>query len=618
MQFAAWRFRLFIQRVQVEEGFLDGLDLEFCSGLNVIIGARGTGKTSLIELVRFGLGVRGHTLESAKRAREHALSVLGDGQVIVTLLANDQTVVVTRSAHDDAPRMSSSYAAPMIFSQTEIEAVGLSQTGRVRLVDSFVKSRGRLLQSETAAVGEIKSLSAEILNYRAQVSDLQDKLRALPEIEAKLSAIAPKEKALSESSVATAEKKKQLDSLTKQLSDLAVSDSYLARLSEVIARWQQRVSAILQEPLEAEQLSGEKRAADAANHFSKAKKHLTAASRELTSATNALRESHSSMSGERVGLENQARQLRREIDSIQAGAGAIVREAAALRQSKAQLQALQGALKTANAKLKEKLKSRGEALDRLDSAREKKFEQRRQVVQSLNTSLGPRISIEIERAGNVQEYASAISDVIRGSGLRYTDLAPIIAENISPRELVEAVESNDPEVIIQAGGVTRDRAMRLLSQFRESNLGDLATVTVEDDVCLKLLDGAEYKDLSELSTGQRCTVILPIVLEHKDRIVIVDQPEDHIDNAFIADTVVKAVRQRSDETQMIFSTHNANIPVLGGADCVVQMGSDGRRGFAMVRGPLDDKAVVQAITGVMEGGKDAFRQRAEFYAKHRN
>ena len=63
-----------IERVQVEEGFLDGLDVALVPGLNVLIGARGTGKTSLIELVRFCLDVKGYSTETAKRSRDHALS----------------------------------------------------------------------------------------------------------------------------------------------------------------------------------------------------------------------------------------------------------------------------------------------------------------------------------------------------------------------------------------------------------------------------------------------------------------------------------------------------------------------------------------------------------------
>lgn len=79
-----------IERVQIEESFLDGLDVLFALGLNVIIGERGTGKTSLIELVRFCLGVQGYTSDSAKRSLDHALSILGSGQVTVTLSDGQQ------------------------------------------------------------------------------------------------------------------------------------------------------------------------------------------------------------------------------------------------------------------------------------------------------------------------------------------------------------------------------------------------------------------------------------------------------------------------------------------------------------------------------------------------
>jgi hypothetical protein len=64
---------------------------------------------------------------------------------------------------------------------------------------------------------------------------------------------------------------------------------------------------------------------------------------------------------------------------------------------------------------------------------------------------------------------------------------------------------------------------------------------------------------------------------------------------------------------MILTTHNANIPVLGEADLVVLLGSDGQRGFVRHSGPLADSEVVRAITTVMEGGYDAFERRAAFY-----
>ena len=150
-----------IRRVQIEEGFLDGLDVSFALGLNVIIGERGTGKTSLIELVRFCLGVEGYTAESAKRSSEHALSILGSGQVTVTLSEGGRDIFVSRTAADQSPRVAENFAHPIILSQTEIETVGLHALGRIRLLDSFRGNRRATEAQEAEAASEVRSLTAQ-------------------------------------------------------------------------------------------------------------------------------------------------------------------------------------------------------------------------------------------------------------------------------------------------------------------------------------------------------------------------------------------------------------------------------------------------------------------------
>jgi hypothetical protein len=61
----------------------------------------------------------------------------------------------------------------------------------------------------------------------------------------------------------------------------------------------------------------------------------------------------------------------------------------------------------------------------------------------LSRDLGPRLRVEVERAGQFEDYASAIAEVLRGSGLKYGDLSSLLAERVSPRELLEAAESSD-------------------------------------------------------------------------------------------------------------------------------------------------------------------------------
>ena len=134
---------MLIEQVQIEDGFLDGLDIRFAAGLNVLIGARGTGKTSLIELIRFALGAPAYTDDAARRGHQQALSVLQGGQVIVVLRDGEDRFVVTRAARDELPRSTRTIPPVTVLAQSEIEAVGAQTSGRLHLIDRFpTQSRG--------------------------------------------------------------------------------------------------------------------------------------------------------------------------------------------------------------------------------------------------------------------------------------------------------------------------------------------------------------------------------------------------------------------------------------------------------------------------------------------
>ena len=106
----------------------------------------------------------------------------------------------------------------------------------------------------------------------------------------------------------------------------------------------------------------------------------------------------------------------------------------------------------------------------------------------------------------------------------------------------------------------------------------LETVELDDQPRIELKHGQEHKDTSSLSTGQNCTTILPILLMEIDRTLIVDQPEDNLDNRFIFQIVVESIRHVKTKRQLILVMHNPNIPVLGEADHAVVLGSDGTKG----------------------------------------
>jgi hypothetical protein len=607
-----------IERVQVEEGFLDGLDITLVPGLNTIIGARGTGKTSLIELIRFCLDVRGYTAETGKRSRDHALSVLGAGQVTVTLLDGIERIVVTRTANDAEPRASGAFIKPIIFSQTEIESVGLQPGGRLQLLDSFTGDRRRFDAAEAEAVSVVRSLTAELEALRREIDEFGRQIAGLTAIDQQIADLAPAEQQLARVSSDAGEKKKSLDALSATIASTSVAATAIERFKQTVARWRGSLTAVSAAPaIEVwPATAGKDPLSTVRESIQRAHVHIQNALGELAQAETESTKLGRDVVARKITLEEQARQLRREIETLQVGAGNIVRQTQQLRERKAQLESLRTVSIEHRRTLEALVKRRGQALDRLDAIREDRFKARVAAAAQLNAILGPKIRITVGRAGQFDALRASIADILRGSGLRYGDLAPTLAARISPRELLEAADTDDFSLIADAAGISKERAARVLAQLKETDLGTLATVPVEDQVEFQLLDGLNYKDISELSTGQRCTVVLPLILRHTERVLIVDQPEDHIDNAFITDTLIRSVLSRGANSQIVFSTHNANIPVLGNADRVIQLGSDGRRGFTLVAAALNESTVVSAITTVMEGGVEAFERRALFYGRH--
>lgn len=605
---------MIIERIQIEEGFLNGFDVWPRPGLNVVIGARGTGKTTLIELIRFCLGVEGYTPETTKRSREHALSVLGSGQITLTLLDDGRRIIVSRSASDTAPRSTGPFLAPIVLSQTEIETVGLQSGGRLRLLDGFISDQRSVLSTETEAMASVRSLTAQANTIRADIEQLDQQLAELPSILEQINQVAPQEQQLAALSADTSAKSTQLAILSNTIALKGVAVEAIQRFANGVASWRLSIGSSGEMSYEGwPGNAGGDPLGELRTRVGRVHEHLRYALQELSAVEAETTMLGTQAAAEKMGFEDQARNLRKEIEALQTGAGEIVRRGQLLRERKAHLESLMTVRQSRVASFQEVITRRNQALDAMEAMRSARFEARREAATRLNNVLGPRIHINVMRGGQSEAFASALTEALRGSGLRYNELVATLVSRISPRELLEAVDNSDFDLIATRGSMTLDRAAKVAVALKDADLGGIATVPVDDYVTFSLMDGPDYKDIAELSTGQRCTVILPLVLRHMERLLIVDQPEDHIDNAFITETLIKSILVRPANGQLLFSTHNANIPVLGAADFVIQLGSDGRRGFPIAFGTLTDAPVVNAITSVMEGGADAFRRRAAFY-----
>ena len=122
-----------------------------------------------------------------------------------------------------------------------------------------------------------------------------------------------------------------------------------------------------------------------------------------------------------------------------------------------------------------------------------------------------------------------------------------------------------------------------------------------------------YVPLQNLSTGQKCTAILNLLLVSRDGPLIIDQPEDNLDNAFIVEHVVHDIRRLKTQRQFLFTTHNANIPVFGDAELIVVLKSNGEIGEIAHQGSVDKNEIQKKAADILEGGKDAFNMRKAKY-----
>ena len=121
------------------------------------------------------------------------------------------------------------------------------------------------------------------------------------------------------------------------------------------------------------------------------------------------------------------------------------------------------------------------------------------------------------------------------------------------------------------------------------------------------------KELEHHSLGQRASALILFVLSQRENdVIIIDQPEDDLDNQTIYEDVIKLVRTMKPKVQFIFATHNPNIPVLGDAE-QIHACSFMDNAIAVQTGSIDDPRQQKTIVDIMEGGKEAFNRRKEIY-----
>ena len=613
-----------------EGGFLDGAKVGFNANLNVLVGGRGTGKSTIVESIRAVLGLDAGGVEAQKAHDGIVRHVLRNGTKVSLHVRShrpaireyriERTIPNPPLVKDDVGEVSN--LAPVdvlprveVFGQHEISELTKSPEKLTRLLDRFVKRDDALARRKADLRRELERSRRSNIETRKELEQIEERLAALPGLEETLARFkeAGLEERLKERSLLVREEqiftsipdrlatfRECLESLkselpvdraflsAKALEELPARET-LGRLNSVFERLDTDLATIAQ-LLEAALQRSEQGVHDVRTLWESRKQEVQAAYEKI------LRELQKS----RVDGEEFIR-LRRQIEALRP-----------LRESQASLRRVE----------KEQSDRRRGLLADWEDLKGEAFRHLDRAARKVNRQLRDRVQIEVTVAGDREPLFKILRDDVGG---RLAEAIETLrgARDLSLTQFVAACRAGAPMVVESFGSIPAKQAESLVQADEEVLMRieelDLPPTTAIRLNTAPLGEPPSWQTLDELSTGQKATAVLLLLLLESDAPLIVDQPEDDLDNRFITEGVVPRMRAEKQRRQFVFSTHNANIPVLGDAELIVGLTASGEaeRGHARIApehvGSIDDRQVRELVEEILEGGKDAFERRRRKY-----
>ncbi len=207
----------------------------------------------------------------------------------------------------------------------------------------------------------------------------------------------------------------------------------------------------------------------------------------------------------------------------------------------------------------------------------------------INNRLLSEKDVRLQLTNNILEKTKKIIDIINVDDEQY---------EAKSYELFEILEDKRQELIL-----------KLKKHVTHSEFcNNLFTPPVE----IKIKINLEKIPLESLSMGQKAIVLLKIILAYDDKPLIIDQPEEDLDNRYIYEQLVSAFRAAKKKRQIIIATHNANLTVNTDAEQIIIAKYKNGKIFYEV-GTLENPSTKNHIKEILEGGDEAFEKREEKY-----
>lgn len=623
-----------LEAVEIEgSGFLGNLRLALSPDLNVLIGGRGVGKSALLEVMRYGLGL---PLYAPTEYRESLVRhALGSGGKVTLWLRQVRSEGVERAYRiervwgeearmyelDDAGThhvglpvtdILGEQDRPLFFGQRELYEVAQSPRLRRALLDDLV---GRTARQK---IREIERIQQDLRRNGRRLLELHEKRARREEIERRLKEIEHELRLFEQHGVA--EKLQEETALARDEERLkrtaAIPDELSQEWQELRDRWHERLQSALADLSRAESRQKSLLQQDSSQVIRELQEGLSSVFSQgatfIQQAQAQLTDIRRRWEDGRRALDKELRRIRQELGTQALDPDHLLR----LTREKAQLEQELVFLRQAEMEAAALEQERKKLLQALRDARREAFRLREERAHEITARIGERVKVDIQYRGQRKEYAETLVNFFGGSKIPRKDLESIAQnEQIADGMALAELARKGKEELMDKTGLSDAQAQRLLDFLNqdESRWYELELLAPEDEVNVSLKVNDRWLELEKLSAGQRATAMLLILLTQEQHPLIIDQPEDDLDNRFIYEDVVRLLREQKNRRQVIAATHNPNIPVLAHAELIVALEAESERARIAVQGGMDHPEVQEQVRRVMEGGEEAFRRRAEKY-----
>jgi hypothetical protein len=621
-----------LQTLTTSSGYLQSCPIDFAPGLNCIIGARGTCKSTIVETIRFVFDCEPAKIAAMINQPNPAANpggplaragllfeTLAGGTAKCTFAATDDPSQSKYVVERNIPVASRVYRDGVqqiednallhrieIFSQGDLQSIAELPDRRLALIDRPNQKRVEDLSHRLQQVTrELKSLGPQIRQRRADIESNQAKVHSLepakrqlaelqsnrpnlsPELEAERVAFNDRRHAFEQIKVAT------------QSYARAIAAAQSLLLEEAPLRDATTVATRLQSP--------------AATELASAFTVLLDSLSLVRSTVGQAADVQASLA--KVGQEFEAQNAKYyELRKDQQSVNEALKVEESLRQAISAMETVATELNDLTVMQAQDLAKRKDLRSQRDALADDLYALRLAQVDKINADFGEQIVLTLEQGVLTAPHRKLIEELLQRSNLRnQADVARDLAEKVRVSDLVDIIEASDAKRLADALGRDLGQMTRLVSHLLDSNrLYELEEVVPEDNLEITMLVRGEPRPIEHLSKGQMATALLPLILRDAEYPLLFDQPEDDLDNAFVSEKLIGRLKDLSQRRQLIFVTHNANIPVLGEAERVTVMEMEGpRKALPCESGSVDE--MKDAIIKILEGGKVAFKNRQQRY-----